>query len=170
MEAALWGSASRRTINDDNIRVPSTRVKLKPEYRPSGSFSSRQGLGGGGNGSGSVNSYAGKVNEAGSVVGVSSQNLGGNSGGYTNVWATRKEVMHHINRKKKGKCGEMALKLDMSKAYDRVEWSCLQQRMANLRFHENWTSLVMRCVSSITYEVRFNGKPCGQIIPTRGLC
>ena len=127
-------------------------------------------MGGGGNGSGSVNSYAGKVNEAGSVVGVSSQNLGGNSGDYTNVWATRKEVMHHINRKKKGKCGEMALKLDMSKAYDRVEWSCLQQRMANLRFHENWTSLVMRCVSSITYEVRFNGKPCGQIIPTRGLC
>ena len=28
------------------------------------------------------------------------------------------EIMHHINRKKKGKCGEMAFKLDMSKAYD----------------------------------------------------
>ena len=39
-------------------------------------------MGGGGSGSRSVNSYAEKVNEAGSVVGVSSQNLGGNSGGY----------------------------------------------------------------------------------------
>nr|XP_023876633.1 uncharacterized protein LOC111989059 [Quercus suber]POF23356.1 hypothetical protein CFP56_20797 [Quercus suber] len=83
-------SAPRRTISDDNIRVPSARVELKPEYGPS-----RQGLGGGGSGSGSgnVNSYARKVNEAGSVVGVSSQNLGGNSGGHTNVWAARKEAM-----------------------------------------------------------------------------
>ena len=32
------------------------------------------------------------------------------------------ETMHHISQKKAGKVGEMALKLDMSKAYDRVEW------------------------------------------------
>ena len=28
------------------------------------------------------------------------------------------EMMTHISRKKMGKCGEMALKLDMRKAYD----------------------------------------------------
>ncbi|KAK9998773.1 hypothetical protein SO802_018376 [Lithocarpus litseifolius] len=79
------------------------------------------------------------------------------------------EIMNHINRKKKGKCGEMALKLDMSKAYDRVEWDCLKQIMAKLGFHEDWIRLVMRCVSSVTYAVRINGHACGQIIPTRGL-
>ena len=41
--------------------------------------------------------------------------------------------------------------------------------MAKLGFHENWTQLVMRCVSSVTYAVCINGKPCGQIIPTQGL-
>ena len=29
------------------------------------------------------------------------------------------ETMHHINQKKGGKVGEIALKLDMSKAFDR---------------------------------------------------
>ena len=32
------------------------------------------------------------------------------------------EIMHYLNQKKKGKTGEMALKLDMSKAFNRVEW------------------------------------------------
>ena len=76
------------------------------------------------------------------------------------------ELIHHINRKKKGKCGEMGLKLDISKAYDRVEWGCLQQIMAKMGFHENWTRLIMRCVSFVTYVVRINGMPCGQITPT----
>ena len=31
------------------------------------------------------------------------------------------ETMHHIRNKKTGKVGEMTLKFDMSKAYDRIE-------------------------------------------------
>ena len=39
----------------------------------------------------------------------------------TNLVLVVHELMNHINRKKKGRNGEMALKLDMSKAYDLVE-------------------------------------------------
>ena len=77
--------------------------------------------------------------------------------------------MNHINGKKKGRTGEMALKLDMSKACDQVEWGCLQQIMGKLGFHNRWISLVMRCVSSVSYTVPINCQPCGHIVPTRGL-
>ena len=79
------------------------------------------------------------------------------------------ELMTHTNRKKKGKNEEMALRLDMSKVYDRVKWGCLKLIMTKLGFHEDWIRLVMRCVSSVTYAVRINGHPWGQIVPTRGL-
>ena len=79
------------------------------------------------------------------------------------------ETMHHINGKMGGKRGEMALKLDMSKAYDRVEWLCLEKIMAKLGFGEKWRSLIMKYVTSVSYSVKINGKPRGKIIPTRGI-
>jgi hypothetical protein len=61
----------------------------------------------------------------------------------------------------------MAVKLDMSKAYDRAEWS--EPIMRQLGFAEGWISLIMHCVTSVTYSVLVNGAPYGNIIPSRGL-
>lgn len=79
------------------------------------------------------------------------------------------EAMHHINQKRSGRKGEMALKLDMSKAYDRVEWLCLEKIMEKLGFEEKWRKLIMQCVTFVSYSIRISGKPRGHIVPTRGI-
>ena len=79
------------------------------------------------------------------------------------------ETMYHVSQKKRGKVGEMTLKLDMSKTYDRVKWVWLEKVMEKLGFADRIRDLIMRCVSTITYSVKINGVPRGHIIPSRGI-
>lgn len=75
----------------------------------------------------------------------------------------------HAMRKKKGKQGWCAVKLDMMKAYDRVDWSYLQGIMLQLGFQEEWVSLVMRCVNLVSFQVKVNGELLPMFKPTRGI-
>lgn len=77
------------------------------------------------------------------------------------------ECLHTIQKKTRGKSGLMAFKLDISKAYDRVEWSFLRT-MFKLGFSTRWVDLVMKYISSSRFSLLLNGKPTGRIIPTRG--
>ena len=73
------------------------------------------------------------------------------------------ETMHYISQKRTGKIGEMALKLDMNKAYDRMEWDCLKGIMLKVGIHRRMVEIVIRCVYIVTYSIRINGKPRGHI-------
>lgn len=45
----------------------------------------------------------------------------------------------------------IALKLDMSNAYDRIEWSFLEAALLKLGLDENWMARVMECVKIIKF-------------------
>ena len=64
----------------------------------------------------------------------------------------------------------MALKLDIGKAYDRVEWHFLQRVMEKLGFPVDWIERVMSCVTTPFFSILINGKPYGMIHPSRGIC
>ena len=79
------------------------------------------------------------------------------------------ETLHTMHGRKKGKKGSCALKLDISKAYDRVEWDFLRGIMEKLGFPTMWVDRVMGCVTTASFSVIINGTPYGNIIPSRGL-
>ena len=79
------------------------------------------------------------------------------------------ETLHYLKRKTQSKLGFMALKLDMSKAYNRVEWVFLEKIMKKLGFFDKLVTLIMSCLTSVSYVVLLSGQPVGNIKPTRGL-
>ena len=79
------------------------------------------------------------------------------------------ELMHYVEHKKEGKENFMAVKLDMGKAYDCVEWGFIEKVMEKMCFHEKWIQLIMQCITTFSYFVIINGAVHGCIFPTRGL-
>jgi hypothetical protein len=79
------------------------------------------------------------------------------------------EITHFLLNKRDGDLGYAVLKLDMSKAYDRVEWDFLEQMMRRLGFDEQWIMLIMECVSTVFYQIKVNGELTDSFKPERGL-
>jgi hypothetical protein len=79
------------------------------------------------------------------------------------------ETLHTMHSRMWGKVGYLAIKLDMSKAYNRVDWDFLKEVMYRMGFDSRWIQLVMMCVKFANYEVLINGSPTCQIFPSRGI-
>src|SRR3954466_1410857 len=79
------------------------------------------------------------------------------------------ECLHFMKRNKAIKHRHCALKLDMMKAYDRVEWPYLEAIVLKLGFSAQWVKVVMSLVNSVSYSVLMNGKKLEEFKPTRGI-
>lgn len=76
--------------------------------------------------------------------------------------------MHYINGKK-GKSGYMAIKINLAKAYDRVEWGILNIIMRNMDFDDDFCNLIDNCISTTTFSILLNGAPTRYYKAGRGI-
>jgi hypothetical protein len=79
------------------------------------------------------------------------------------------ELGHYMKTKTKGDEKRVALKLDISKVYDRIDWSYLKDVMYKMGFLEKWIQFIMMCVEIVDYSVIVNKEMVGTGIPGRGL-
>ena len=65
--------------------------------------------------------------------------------------------------------GYIALKIDLEKAYDKLEWSFIRDMMIRANFPKDLVDIIISCVSTVSTEILFNGEALEPIYPSRGI-
>lgn len=79
------------------------------------------------------------------------------------------EALHYLKTSYAKERCYMAVKTDMSKAYDRLEWDFIQLVLERLGFHSKWVTWMMQCIVTVSYSFLVNGTAKGLVLPERGM-
>ena len=79
-----------------------------------------------------------------------------------------RELFNLINSKR-GRGGLMAIKIDMEKVFNRMEWSFILAILSKLGFHSTWINWIRICTTSPSFSILINGSPFDLFNPERGL-
>lgn len=77
--------------------------------------------------------------------------------------------MVHSLKLKRGKTGWMVRKINLEKAYDRLRWSFIKDTLEEVRIPNTIVRLIMKCVSSSSLQVMWNGGFTEEFCPSRGV-
>lgn len=77
------------------------------------------------------------------------------------------EMLHYLKTSKAKKHFYMAIKTDMSKIYDRLEWDFIKMAILRFGFHPIWTEWIMQCITIVSYSFIINDATRGYVQPGR---
>ena len=63
----------------------------------------------------------------------------------------------------------MAIKVDLEKAYDKIEWSFIREVLINANLLHKLVALIMSYVSLVSTSILFNEGNVDPIFPSRGI-
>lgn len=75
----------------------------------------------------------------------------------------------HFMRSKLGRKGYVALKVDMEKAYDRLDWKFLEKTLHDIGLQDHLIKVIMTCITSASMKVLWNGEEGSTFQPSRGV-
>ncbi|KAK6162202.1 hypothetical protein DH2020_002043 [Rehmannia glutinosa] len=79
------------------------------------------------------------------------------------------EIYYFMKGRTSGKLGLMSIKLDMSKAFDRIEWPFALAVMHSMGFPASFIGLIRLCLSTPSFSFLLNGSQFGRVLPKRGI-
>jgi hypothetical protein len=78
------------------------------------------------------------------------------------------EIIHSFTLKS-WTCQAFLLKIDLAKAFDRLEWHFITTALQRLGFNSHFINLVFSCISSSSLSILVNDQPTPYFFPQRGL-
>ncbi len=75
------------------------------------------------------------------------------------------ETIHSLNEKK---IPGMMIKLDLSKAYDKINWKLLEKIMMAFGFDKEWVKRIIKLISTTFFPILVNGTPSNTYKSMRG--
>lgn len=76
------------------------------------------------------------------------------------------DLLRHYKRKTSPTC---LIKIDLTKAYDMVQWDFLQEMLEGYKFLVKFIQQVMECVTTGSFPININEEECGYFEGKRGL-